>query len=81
MKVGLEKNEKFDRGMIAFIVFCLDSCKVNNGGCHKNADCSHDKTTFAVVCTCKTGYTNVGGKDRVICEGLRVWICIGESKS
>ena len=48
-----------------------DSCTVNNGGCDKNADCSHDKTTFAVVCTCKTGYTNVGTPTAVKCEGSR----------
>ena len=48
----------------------LDSCNVNNGGCDKNADCSHDKTTFAVVCTCKTGYSNVGTDGIVKCDGM-----------
>ena len=46
-----------------------DSCTVDNGGCDKNAICSHDKGTFAVVCTCKTGYTNVGTGATVKCEG------------
>ena len=46
-----------------------DSCNVNNGGCDKYATCSHDSTTFAVVCTCKTGYTNVGTGSTVKCEG------------
>ena len=48
-----------------------DSCNVNNGGCDKNADCSHDKGTFAVVCTCKTGYTNVGTGTTVKCDGKK----------
>ncbi|CAF5133671.1 unnamed protein product, partial [Rotaria magnacalcarata] len=28
--------------------------------CDPNAGCSHDNTTNAVECTCKTGYTNTG---------------------
>ena len=51
-------------------VSIVDSCNVNNGGCDKNAACSHDKDTFAVVCTCKTGYTNVGSGSTVKCEGM-----------
>ena len=46
-----------------------DSCNVNNGGCDKNAACTHDSKTFAVICTCKTGYTNVGTEGVVKCEG------------
>ena len=47
----------------------VDSCDVDNGGCDKNADCCHDKHTHEVVCTCKTGYTNVGKGDKVKCKG------------
>lgn len=47
----------------------LDSCEVDNGGCGKNADCSHEKKSFSVVCVCKTGYTNVGKDGNVVCEG------------
>lgn len=47
----------------------IDSCTVNNGGCDSNADCSHQTKTFAVVCTCKTGYTNVGKDGSVVCQG------------
>ena len=46
-----------------------DSCLVSNGGCGTNAVCSHDPTTFAVVCTCKTGFTNVGSSSNVTCQG------------
>lgn len=47
----------------------LDSCTVNNGGCDANAACTHDASTNAVVCTCKTGYTNVGTNGNVVCQG------------
>lgn len=47
----------------------LDSCLVDNGGCHCDALCSHDPTTNAVVCTCKTGYTNTGSATNVTCTG------------
>ena len=63
---------KFDspRSMLHTLTpFHIDSCKVNNGECDKNAKCSHDQATFAVVCTCKTGYTNVGTDGKVKCEG------------
>lgn len=46
-----------------------DSCTVSNGGCDPNAACSHDKDSNAVVCTCKTGYTNVGTDGTVVCKG------------
>lgn len=46
-----------------------DSCEVNNGGCDENAVCSHDATTNAVKCTCKTGYTNTGSASNVTCTG------------
>ena len=47
--------------------FLSDSCQVNNGGCDTNAVCSHDTTTNAVKCTCKTGYTNTGTGSTVVC--------------
>ena len=46
-----------------------DSCTVNNGGCDPNAFCSHDTTTNAVQCTCKTGYTNTGSGSTTVCKG------------
>lgn len=52
-------------------MFLSDSCKVNNGGCGCTATCSHDSTTFAVRCTCKTGYTNTGTSSNVVCTGKR----------
>ena len=47
----------------------IDSCNVNNGNCDPYATCSHEAETFAVICTCKTGYTNVGTDKNVKCEG------------
>ena len=52
-----------------FKILLVDSCKVKNGGCDQYADCTHNADTFAVVCTCKTGYTNVGDAQKVICKG------------
>lgn len=52
----------------------IDSCDVDNGGCDKNADCSHQKKTFAVVCTCKMGYTNIGKDGKVECKGMEIEI-------
>jgi len=49
--------------------FLIDSCKEKNGGCDCNAICSHNPTTFDVVCTCKTGYTNTGSEANVTCTG------------
>lgn len=46
-----------------------DSCLKDNGGCDKNAACSHDQSTNAVKCTCKIGYTNVGSESNVTCTG------------
>ena len=46
-----------------------DSCNVDNGNCDSYATCSHETSTFAVVCTCKTGYTNIGTERNVVCEG------------
>ncbi|CAF1661470.1 unnamed protein product, partial [Rotaria magnacalcarata] len=43
-------------------------CSDNNGGCGKNALCSEDPTTSAVKCTCKTGFTNTGCDEKVVCK-------------
>ncbi|CAF4621154.1 unnamed protein product, partial [Rotaria socialis] len=43
-------------------------CTDNNGGCDPNATCSHDATTNAIDCTCKTGYTNTGSSVNVVCK-------------
>ncbi|CAF2193976.1 unnamed protein product, partial [Rotaria magnacalcarata] len=43
------------------------TCTIKNGGCDPNAGCSHDNTTNAVECTCKTGYTNTGVAPNVVC--------------
>ena len=48
----------------------VDACLVNNGGCDPNATCSHETSTNAVTCTCKTGYTNTGSATNVVCTGL-----------
>ncbi|CAF5229184.1 unnamed protein product, partial [Rotaria magnacalcarata] len=50
-------------------VVCTDTCTIKNGGCDPNAGCSHDNTTNAVECTCKTGYTNTGVAPNVVCTG------------
>ena len=47
----------------------VDSCQVKNGGCDVNSVCSHENNTNAVVCTCKTGYTNTGSRSSVTCTG------------
>ena len=47
----------------------IDTCQVTNGACDANAFCSHDGTSNAVVCTCKTGYTNTGNQSNVVCTG------------
>lgn len=52
------------------ITECLvDACDVKNGGCDVNAACSHQNGSYAVVCTCKTGYTNTGSASTVNCTG------------
>lgn len=51
----------------------LDSCKIKNGGCDKNAKCSHVKTTNAVKCTCNVGFVNVGSDSQVICKREFFW--------
>ena len=48
---------------------CLDTCLVNNGGCDKNADCSHESATNAVKCSCKTGYANTANGSNAVCTG------------
>ena len=46
-----------------------DQCQVNNGGCDSNAICSHDAKTYAIICTCATGYTNTASGSPVVCKG------------
>ena len=53
------------------VVLLIDICDVNNGGCDTNAACSHDATTFAHKCTCKTGYSNTGSDFNVTCTGQK----------
>ena len=60
---------KIETIMFYFDPLILDSCEVNNGGCDPNALCSHDSTSNAVICTCKTGYTNTGTGSNVVCTG------------
>lgn len=58
------------RKHVAILSSCFaDSCLVKNGGCDPNAVCSHEQTTNAVKCTCKTGYTNTGSDSNVVCTG------------
>ena len=61
----------FDRCLsgISFLS-SLDSCQVNNGGCDQNAICSHEAVTNAVVCQCRSGYTNTGCAVTVKCTGI-----------
>ena len=47
-----------------------DACQVSNGGCDPNANCSHEKNTNAVVCTCKTGYTDTLSGAGASCTGI-----------
>lgn len=66
-------HERFLSSKLFFYLFYfqpLDSCVVNNGGCGANAICSHDSTTNACKCTCKTGYTNTGSDPSVVCTGI-----------
>lgn len=59
----IESSRHFSTNILA------DSCQVENGGCCGNAICSHDGTTNAVRCTCKTGYTNTGSGGNTVCTG------------
>ena len=56
---------------VLFSPLLIDTCLVNNGACDANAVCSHDGTSNAVVCSCKTGYTNTGNSSNVTCTGKR----------
>ncbi|CAF4634909.1 unnamed protein product, partial [Rotaria magnacalcarata] len=58
-----------------------DSCKVNNGGCDSNAACSHDASTNAIVCTCKSGYTNVPTGGVVTCIQVTTTLAPGTQKA
>lgn len=51
-----------------------DDCKIKNGGCDPNADCSHNATTNDVICTCKTGYTDTAPETtKTVCTGTLVF--------
>jgi len=65
---------ELDHDRVSFISMILigdilEDCEVNNGGCDVNAKCSHDPKTYAVQCTCKTGYVNTGVGSVVVCKG------------
>ncbi|CAF1604945.1 unnamed protein product [Rotaria magnacalcarata] len=47
--------------------FAEGCCCQNNGGCGPNALCSENRTTTAITCTCKIGYTNTGNATNVVC--------------
>ena len=56
--------------VLIFVYFLFsDTCQVNRGGCHINAVCSHETTSNAVQCICKTGYTNTGTASNATCTG------------
>ncbi len=59
--------------MLNTLPYVLDSCQVNNGGCGCQAGCSHDSKTNAVVCVCKTGYTNTATGSGAVCTGKKKW--------
>ena len=48
-----------------------DACQVANGGCDVNSICSHQSPSNAVVCNCKTGYTNTATGAGVSCTGTQ----------
>ncbi len=51
---------------------------MNNGecGCGCHTICTHDPVTYAVVCTCSTGYTNAGPSSTVVCIGNELGLII-----
>ena len=63
-----EENDRCHANSFLRRIF-VDSCLKDNGGCDKDAACSHDQATNAVKCTCKTGYTNTGSESNVTCKG------------
>ena len=56
---------------VSLIIF-PDSCQVNNCGCDRNADCSHQLATYACECKCKIGYTNIGCSCNPFCTGTEL---------
>ena len=48
----------------------VDKCRVNNGGCGRNARCTVHKSTGRVICKCHKGYINVGKAGRCDCRGM-----------
>ena len=65
-KLSIIKIFKFLTTLKFFNFFIIDECLVNNGGCHKYADCINLIGSFE--CKCKTGFSGNG----TFCEG-RVW--------
>lgn len=63
------RNDRMQPVNPAFAHCILDSCLVNNGGCGSNAVCSHESTTFAVRCACRTGFVNTGNTTNMVCTG------------
>ena len=55
-----------------YIVYVVDVCQINNGGCGTNALCSRDSKTNIAKCTCKPAYVDTGSQSRVICTGITV---------
>lgn len=63
-----EKVKRHESHWFIWTNIFSDSCNVNNGGCNSNATCSHDSTTYACTCTCKTGFVNTGSATNVVCS-------------
>lgn len=56
-----------------------DSCTIKNGGCGEHALCLHDPDSFAIVCACKVGYTNIGDEKIIKCVGMSsIWSSTSE---
>ena len=70
-KSNIQIGQILDIALIACEI-CLDTCQINNGDCDAHATCSHNATTYAVLCTCKTGYTNTGVAPNVTCTGKNI---------
>ena len=60
---------EFETNIFVVLIEHVDSCLVQNGGCDKNAECTHEKLTNAVVCICKVGYINNAEAPNVVCVG------------
>lgn len=65
-----DRKFSFNTNQACLFILILDSCEVDNGRCGNHAICSHETSTFAVVCTCDRGYTNIGVAPKFLCEGF-----------